>query len=88
MKNYLILSVLLTCVGLSKEPNYYINEEAASEGKIKGESTYKNGKENGKWVGYYPNGQKFIEGTYKDGKEVGKWTVYNEDGTINKVIEY
>ena len=39
-----------------------------------------NGKEVGKWVGYWENGQLWYKGEYnKDGKEVGKWVSYHEN---------
>ena len=41
--------------------------------------TLKDGKEDGKWISWYENGQKQIEGTYKDGKPEGKVTYWSPD---------
>ena len=38
------------------------------------------GKKDGKWTGWYENGQKEREGTYKDGKEDGLSTTWLENG--------
>jgi len=40
----------------------------------------KDGKKEGKWIGWYENGQKKEEGTYKDGKEDGLWTGWYNNG--------
>ena len=39
----------------------------------KEEGNYKDGKEDGKWVQYYENGQISIKGNFKDEKKDGKW---------------
>jgi antitoxin component YwqK of YwqJK toxin-antitoxin module len=49
---------------------------------------YKNGEYDGKWIGYYENGNLNHEWYYKDGKKEGKWTLYNENGSIDKVEQY
>lgn len=38
----------------------------------------------GKFVWYYPSGQKKIEGEYLLGQITGTWTYYNEDGSVQK----
>lgn len=40
----------------------------------------KDGKKEGKWIGWYKNGQKLSEGIYKDGKRDGLWTDWNKSG--------
>lgn len=40
-----------------------------------------NGKQEGKWTGWYAKDQIYCEGTYKDGKKVGIWWYYKEDGS-------
>ena len=44
------------------------------------EETYKDGKKDGLWTGWYDNGQKEVEGTYKDGKKDGLWTEWHING--------
>jgi antitoxin component YwqK of YwqJK toxin-antitoxin module len=50
-------------------------------GQIQG--SFKNGKREGAWVGYWDNGQLYRKGNWKNGKEEGVWVSYNQDGTIN-----
>ena len=56
-------------------------------GEKRGEGYLKDGNPDGKFTGYYENGQIKQELNYKDGK-LGKVTYYNEDGSIDGVDEY
>ena len=49
-------------------------------GKIQG--TFKNGKRDGPWVSYHPNGQLMRAGNYKDGKFDGPWVGYHVNGGL------
>ena len=49
-------------------------------GQIQG--SFKDGKEDGPWVGYHDNGRVREKGTYKDGKMDGPWVNYKSDGTV------
>jgi antitoxin component YwqK of YwqJK toxin-antitoxin module len=40
----------------------------------------KDGKKEGKWIGWYPNGKKEYEGTFKDGEKDGLYNVWYENG--------
>ncbi len=42
--------------------------------------SYRHGKREGRWVYYYPNGQKEATGAYRNGQEHGLWTFWYEDG--------
>ena len=45
------------------------------------QGSFKNGKDDGLWIGYHPNGKKWYEGTWKDGVEITiKW--WNSKGEI------
>ena len=46
--------------------------------------SYKNGKEEGEWVGYHRNGQLSSKGSYKNGLWEGDWVEYYGDGTLYK----
>ncbi len=46
------------------------------------EGTYRDGKRDGDWIYYYPNGQKEAIGRYRDGVENGPWTMWYEDGRL------
>jgi hypothetical protein len=50
-------------------------------GKDRG--SFKTGKQDGLWVGYWENGQLYYKGTYKDGKRDGPWVAYWEDGRLH-----
>ena len=63
------------------------------------EKCYKNGKENGKRISWYKNGQKKSEGTiiedkwykergHREYKMDGKWTWWDEDGQIESESVY
>ena len=49
-------------------------------GQKQSEGEYKNGKQNGHWIGWYANGQKSKEGGFKNGKQEGLWTSWYENG--------
>lgn len=54
------------------------------------EINYKDGKEDGKVTVWhlYGGSQKWMEINYKDCKLDGKLTYWNEDGTINRVLDW
>ncbi|MFP6855512.1 MAG: toxin-antitoxin system YwqK family antitoxin [Opitutales bacterium] len=41
----------------------------------------KNGKRNGEFLGWYPNGLQQIQGSFLNGKEHGAWTTWDENGS-------
>lgn len=47
-----------------------------------------NGKEDGKWVYYYDNGNKKAEGKYLKGKQQGNWKFYYPNGKIKQQGNY
>ena len=49
-------------------------------GQIQG--SFKDGKEDGPWVGYHDNGRVREKGTYKDGKPDGPYVSYNDNGQL------
>ena len=48
---------------------------------MKKRTNYSSGKEDGKWVYWYDNGQKKEEKNYINGKKDGKWESWYNDGT-------
>ena len=62
---------------------YYFNENTPFTGKVidkKDRIYYSNGKPDGKWVTFFPNGAlKSIE-NWKDGKLNGKYVIHQENG--------
>ena len=47
------------------------------------QGSYKNGKKDGAWVYYYPNGQVYYKGNYKNNKREGKWVYYYPNGQVH-----
>ena len=71
----LLFSILISFNSYGEtESDYYSN------GQIKTEATYKDGKLDGKSHMWHENGQKWEEGNYKDDKEDGKWTGWYANG--------
>ena len=48
----------------------------------------KDGKKEGKWISWYPNGQKWSEETYKNGEIDGLWTEWWENGQKSQEETY
>ena len=67
----------------TNETSYYI-----PEGTLEYVGGEKNGKINGDFISYYRNGEISIEGELDMGKYVGKWKYYNDDGSLNKTLNY
>lgn len=47
-----------------------------------------NGNREGKWIDYYPEGNKRAEGYYNNGKKTGKWKFYFPNGRIKQTGSY
>jgi hypothetical protein len=45
---------------------------------------YVDGKEEGIWEYFYPNGQLSMKGSYKNGEYNGKWVFFHEDGSLDQ----
>ena len=56
------------------------------EGKRQG--SFKNGKHEGSWVGYYEYGQLKSKGDYKNGEEEGSWVSYYDNGQLQYKGDY
>jgi antitoxin component YwqK of YwqJK toxin-antitoxin module len=65
-----------------KETFYYSDRQVQMTG------AYHDGKRDGFWVSYYPNGKKWSEGYYRNGKNNGKRITYFESGKIRYVGYY
>lgn len=48
--------------------------------RLRSEGTVHNGRREGRWVFYHPNGQVQVETTYIDGKEEGEYRVLRDNG--------
>jgi len=64
---------------------YKKNSEIPFSGEVTGQyqGRYKNGKADGPWIFYYPNGQLYSKGNYKNALQDGPWTTYKIDGSID-----
>ena len=58
------------------------NWTITKDGKIFGIGRYKNGKEDGIWKYYYPNGSLHQKGKFINGKGNGLWKYYYSDGNF------
>ena len=75
--------ILGTLYKLKKSPyQYAISKESLFE------IQYKNGKENGLSVLFYPDGKLREKGTYKNGERDGKWQQFDEAGVFVKEVIY
>ncbi|RYE85301.1 MAG: hypothetical protein EOO75_17120, partial [Myxococcales bacterium] len=48
--------------------------------KLELEGSYSDGRMNGRWTLYHPNGQRESEGTFVDSKRDGVWSFYDNAG--------
>lgn len=58
------------------------------DGVVWSEGDYIDGVRNGKTVTYYANGNKYYEGQFAKAKKVGVWKFWNEDGELNKEVDF
>jgi len=57
-------------------------------GKLESKGSYKNGKNHGKWIYYYPFGALLRECEYDEGKLSGKSIMYTERGAAREICHY
>lgn len=57
-------------------------------GSIWSEGYYKDGENHGKTITYHENGKKYFEGQYEHGRRAGLWRFWNEEGGLEKEIDY
>ena len=63
-------------------------DEYHSNGQKKKEETYKDGKKDGLWTGWYWHGQKSYEYNYKDGADEGLQSEWYENGQKKYELTY
>lgn len=68
---------------LTKELGYYI-----PSGELEYEGQRKDWEIHGDFVSYYKNGKVSIEGKLNMGKYIGEWNYYDDDGSLNKTLNY
>ena len=57
-------------------------QEFYENGQLRSKQNFKNGKEEGEFIGYHKNGQLWYKGNYKNGKEEGDHVEYHENGQL------
>jgi len=57
-------------------------------GTIWCEGSFLDGVDHGQRIVYYENGQKRYEGSYIKGKQTGIWKFWDEDGDVQKEIDF
>ena len=55
-----------------REANVY-----SEQGQVLQTGDFRDGKNHGKWIWYYPNGKKKMEGRFNMGSREGEWFTYN-----------
>ena len=65
------------------ETSYYI-----PEGTLEYIGSEKNGKIDGDFISYYRNGEISIKGELDMGKYIGEWNYWDDDGSLNKTLNY
>jgi antitoxin component YwqK of YwqJK toxin-antitoxin module len=84
MKTKPLITLLTTAVLLLFSINSFVYGETKAEyyesGKIRSETNFEDGKENGLMTVWYENGNKSLETNFKDGIPHGSWARWNEDG--------
>ena len=66
-----------------KETGYYL-----PTGELEYEGERKDWMIHGDFISYYKNGEISIEGELDMGKYVGEWKYYDDDGSLNKTLNY
>ena len=59
-----------------------------SNGKIKLEGIYKEGKRHGRQSYFFPNGEIYSSGIYQNDMKIGEWIYNNEEGITDTIINY
>lgn len=57
-------------------------------GALWSEGEFKNDARHGYSKVYWPNGKLRYEGRYNEGKQIGSWTFYNEQGVVEKEVNF
>ncbi len=57
-------------------------------GQKNSEQNYVNGKDDGPYHVWYPNGKPYIKGEYKMGKKTGVWSFYDTLGNLLKETDF
>ena len=65
-----------------------VNGSYSSTGIPTLKAFHSNGQLHGKYLSFYPSGNKKIEGAYKKGLKNGKWLFYTEKGLQEKMEIY
>lgn len=65
------------------ETSYYI-----PEGTLEYVGSQKNGLIDGDFISYYRNGEISIKGELDMGRYIGEWKYYDDDGSLNKTLNY
>lgn len=95
MKKIIIAGLLLSAGIVSAQevkPKYDIENQMAkatyyySNGQVKQEGTYQDGKLHGSWVSYNEDGTKQSMGKYENGQKTGKWFFWT--GSVLNEVDY
>ncbi|MCB0761425.1 MAG: hypothetical protein KDC12_07890 [Flavobacteriales bacterium] len=70
------------------DSNPFAQKVFYSDGKMKIEGSFENGKRQGVWTSYYQNGQIWTINVYDQDTNHGEYIMYNSDGTVKLKGQY
>lgn len=80
LKYHRIFVICIVFISIWMQYNFYSPKQNYSNGQIKVIGEKVNGRDEGIWTWYHPNGIKQMEGAFKNGKRSGKWIVWDSRG--------
>lgn len=96
MKKILTLIVFLVSMSLYSQEAQYAGEKdgymeytlVSDNGRLLERGTYWEGKKDGYWYSYHPNGKISATAQFSNNKRVGTWKFYSEEGNLVGEVRY
>jgi len=88
VESQIIVSNRITYAKNSEKPYTGKVTQKYQNGKKMHEKTFKDGKQDGRFIKWYFNGQKEVEGSFKDGRREGKWIGWHANGQKRGVVSF
>lgn len=87
-KHKIIFGVILIALAAYQFTGKRETTRHFENGKLMQMGSFKDGKNHGKWVWFYPNGKKKMEGFFNNGSREGQWITYSTVGKIETESNY
>lgn len=96
MKKIFTLIVFLVSMSLYSQEAQYAGEKdgymeytlVSDNGRLLERGTYWEGKKDGYWYSYHPNGKISATAQFSNNKRVGTWKFYSEEGNLVGEVKY